>query len=312
MSKDPIHIHPSVAFALEEKKPIVSLESTLISHGMPYPLNLKTALSLEEIIRKNGAVPATIGIIEGKIKVGLTPHELEFMASSPNIPKVSRRDLPFVLSRKLNGATTVASTMIVSSQVGISVFVTGGIGGVHRNAKETFDISADLLELAKTDVAVVCAGVKSILDIGLTLEYLETQGVPVIGYKTNRFPAFFTRDSGFEVPCRVDSPIELAHMIKTKWDFNLSGGLVIANPIPEKYAMDEIIMKNAIDSALAEAETKHIRGKDITPFLLSHIKETTEGNSLKANIELVLHNAKLGAKLAVSLNHLRTNASHLG
>ncbi|WP_407060170.1 pseudouridine-5'-phosphate glycosidase [Caloranaerobacter sp. TR13] len=297
-----LEIHPEVEKAIKEGKPVVALESTIISHGMPYPQNVETAKKVEEIVRENGAIPATIGIIKGEIKVGLSEEEIEYMGKAENVFKVSRRDMPFIIAKKLDGATTVASTMIISALAGIKVFVTGGIGGVHRGAQETFDISADLMELANTNVAVVCAGAKSILDIGLTLEYLETHGVPVIGYKTDEFPAFYTRKSGFKVDYRVDSESELAKIIKTKWDLNLKGGLVVGNPIPKEYEMDYDIINKAIDDAIIEANEKGIKGKDITPFLLSKIKLITGGKSLESNIQLVYNNAVVGSKLAVELS----------
>lgn len=299
-----LQIHPEVQAALSANKPVVALESTIISHGMPYPQNIETAKQVEAIIRENGAIPATIGILNGKMKVGLTEEELNYMGKGTDILKVSRRDLPFVLAKKYNGATTVASTMIIAALAGINVFATGGIGGVHRGAQETFDISADLMELAHTNVAVVCAGAKSILDIGLTLEYLETHGVPVVGFETDDFPAFFTRKSGFSVDYRVDSAMELAQAMKAKWDLNLQGGLVIGNPIPKDYEMDNTIIDKAILDALHEAEELDIKGKEITPFLLSKIKSITEGKSLEANIQLVFHNAKIGAQIANAYSKL--------
>ncbi|WP_427340503.1 pseudouridine-5'-phosphate glycosidase [Caloranaerobacter sp. DY30410] len=299
-----LEIHPEVEKAIEKGKPVVALESTIISHGMPYPQNVETAKKVERIVRENGAIPATIGIIKGKLKVGLSEEEIEYMGKAKNVLKVSRRDIPFIIAKQLDGATTVASTMIISALAGIKVFVTGGIGGVHRGAQETFDISADLMELAKTNVAVVCAGAKSILDIGLTLEYLETHGVPVIGYKTDEFPAFYTRKSGFKVDYRVDSVSELAKIIKVKWDLKLKGGLVIGNPIPREYEMDYDIINKAIDDAIIEANEKGIRGKDITPFLLSKIKQITGGKSLESNIQLVYNNAVVGSKLAIELSKL--------
>ncbi|MGO1370516.1 MAG: pseudouridine-5'-phosphate glycosidase [Senegalia sp. (in: firmicutes)] len=298
-----IEIKEEVRKALEENKPVVSLESTIISHGMPYPQNVETARKVEEIVRENGSIPATIAILDGKIKVGLTDEELEYLGKAKNVVKASRRDLPFILAKKLNGATTVASTMIISDLVGIRVFATGGVGGVHRGAQQTFDISADLMELAHTNVAVVCAGVKSILDIGLTLEYLETQGVPVIGFATDEFPAFYTRKSGFNVDYRVDDTKELAKAIKTKWDLNLDGGLVISNPIPEEYEMDSEKINTAIENAVKEAEEKGIKGKETTPFLLSKIKDITQGKSLESNIELVYNNALVASKLAYDLSN---------
>jgi pseudouridine-5'-phosphate glycosidase len=304
MLKKYLEIHPEVDKALKENKPVVALESTIISHGMPYPQNVETALKVEEIIRENGGVPATIGIIDGKIKVGLSREEIEHMAKSKNVAKVSRRDIPFVISKKLDGATTVAGTMIAAGLAGIKVFVTGGIGGVHRGAEKTFDVSADLEELANTDVAVVCAGAKSILDIGLTLEYLETHGVPVVGFGTEEFPAFYTKRSGFSVDYRVDSPMELAAALKAKWDLNLKGGFVIGNPIPEEYEMDYDTINKAIENALEEAEKLGIKGKETTPFLLSKIKNITSGKSLESNIQLVYNNARVGAKLALELSKL--------
>lgn len=299
-----LEIHPNVEKALKENKAVVALESTIIAHGMPYPQNVETALKVEEIIRNNGAVPATVGIINGKIKVGLSTEEIEHMAKSKDVVKVSRRDIPFVISQKLDGATTVAGTMIAASLAGIKVFATGGIGGVHRGAEKTFDVSADLMELANTDVAVICAGAKSILDIGLTLEYLETHGVPVVGFKVEEFPAFYTRKSGFNVDYKVDSAKELAAAFKAKLDLKLKGGLVIGNPIPEEYEMDYDTINKAIEDALEEAEKLGIKGKEATPFLLSKVKSITDGKSLESNIQLVYNNAKVGAKLAVELSKL--------
>lgn len=296
-----ISIKEDVKKALEESKPVVALESTIISHGMPYPQNVKTALNVEKIIKDKGAIPATIAILDGQIKVGLSDEEIEYLGKANNVYKVSRRDLPFILSKELNGATTVASTMIIANLAGIKVFVTGGIGGVHRGAGKTFDISADLQELARTNVAVVCAGAKAILDLGLTLEYLETFGVPVVGFKTQEFPAFFTRTSGFNVDYKVDDEMELAKAIKTKWDLGLDGGIVVANPIPKEYEMNPIIINQAIEDALKEAEIKGIKGKEVTPFLLEKVKEITEGESLKSNVELVYNNARVGANLAIEL-----------
>ncbi|MDZ5473524.1 pseudouridine-5'-phosphate glycosidase [Bacillus sp. 31A1R] len=291
-----------VAEAREKNLPVVALESTIISHGMPYPQNVQTAKEVEEIIRQKGAVPATIAILNGKIKIGLSDEELEFLAQSKEVEKASRRDLPYLLANKKNGATTVSATMICAALADIKIFVTGGIGGVHREAETTMDISADLQELAQTNVAVVCAGAKSILDIGLTLEYLETHGVPVIGYKTDLLPAFYTRTSPFHVNYRVEDANETAKMLKTKWDLGLNGGVVIANPIPEKDALEESFITNIIEQALAEAKENNIAGKKVTPFLLGKVKELTEGASLTANIALVKHNAEVGAQIAVSLN----------
>lgn len=288
--------------AKKANKPVVALESTIISHGMPYPQNVQTAKEVEEIIRKNGAVPATIAILNGKIKIGLSDEELEFLAQSKDVEKASRRDLPYLVAKKKNGATTVAATMICAELAGIEVFVTGGIGGVHREAETTMDISADLQELAMTNVAVICAGAKSILDIGLTLEYLETHGVPVVGFETDVLPAFYTRTSPFNVNYRVDIADEAAEMIRTKWDLGLKGGVVIANPIPEKDALEEAFITGVIETALKEANENNISGKKVTPFLLGKVKELTEGRSLTANIALVKHNAEVGSKIAVSLN----------
>ncbi|EWG13152.1 pseudouridine-5'-phosphate glycosidase [Cytobacillus firmus] len=288
--------------AKKANKPVVALESTIISHGMPYPQNVQTAKEVEDIIRKNGAVPATIAILNGKIKIGLSDEELEFLAQSRDVEKASRRDLPYLVAKKKNGATTVAATMICAELAGIEVFVTGGIGGVHREAETTMDISADLQELAMTNVAVICAGAKSILDIGLTLEYLETHGVPVVGFETDVLPAFYTRTSPFNVNYRVDNAEEAAEMIRTKWELGLKGGVVIANPIPEKDALEEAFITGVIETALKEANENNISGKNVTPFLLGKVKELTEGRSLTANIALVKHNAEVGSKIAVSLN----------
>ncbi len=304
MKEEYIDIKPEVLEALNNGEAVVALESTIISHGMPYPENIETALNVEKIIRGEGATPATIAILGGRIKVGLNEEELEYLAKSKNVVKTSRRDIPFVISQKLDGGTTVAATMIIASLAGIKVFATGGIGGVHRNAQKTFDISADLQELASTNVAVVCAGPKSILDIGLTLEYLETNGVPVIGFKTDELPAFYSRRSGFKVDYRVDSAEELARAIKAKWDLGLEGGLVIGNPIPKEYEIDYEVINEAIEEALEEAEAIGVKGKEITPFLLSKVKDITKGKSLKANIQLVYNNAKVASQLAIELAKL--------
>lgn len=299
-----LDINPEVLEAIKSGKAVVALESTIISHGMPYPKNVETALNVEKIIRENGAVPATIAILGGKLKVGLTVDEIEYLGKAENVIKTSRRDIPFIVAKKLDGATTVASTMIIAALAGIKVFATGGIGGVHRGAQETFDISADLQELAHTSVAVVCAGAKSILDIGLTLEYLETQGVPVVGFGTEELPAFYTRRSGFKVDYRVDTEEELAAALKAKWDLGLEGGMVVANPIPAQYEMDYDTINEAINDAVKEAEEKGIKGKESTPFLLAKVKEITGGESLESNIQLVYNNAMVGAKLAVELSKL--------
>ncbi len=299
-----LEINPEIKKAIEIGKPVVALESTIISHGMPYPRNVETALNVEKIIRDNNAIPATIAILNGKLKVGLTKEEIEYLGKAENVIKTSRRDIPFIVAKKADGATTVASTMIIAALAGIRVFATGGIGGVHRGASETFDISADLEELAHTSVAVVCAGAKSILDIGLTLEYLETHGVPVIGYQTEEMPAFYTRKSGFKVDYKVDSPKEIADALRAKWDLGLKGGMVIANPIEEQYQMDYDTINCAIEKALKEASENGIRGKESTPFLLAKVKELTGGDSLESNIRLVYNNAELGAKIAVELSKL--------
>jgi pseudouridylate synthase len=298
-----LDIKEDVKQALLNNGPVVALESTIISHGMPYPQNVETALKMEEIIRENGAVPATIAILNGKLKVGLTNEEIDYLGRKGlDAIKTSRRDIPFIVERKQDGATTVASTMIIANMAGIKIFATGGIGGVHRGALETFDISADLQELANTDVTVVCAGAKSILDIGLTLEYLETYGVPVVGYQTNELPAFYTRKSGFDVNYRVDSVKELAAIIKTKSNIALKGGMVVANPIPAEYQMDHNTIETAIYEALSEADAKGIKGKDCTPFLLGKVKDVTGGASLDANIQLVYNNGRVAAQLAKQLS----------
>lgn len=300
-----LELSKEVDKALKLGKPVVALESTIISHGMPYPENVETALKVERIVRENGATPATIAIINGKLKAGLTSDEIEYLGKKGReITKVSRRDIPFIVSKKMDGATTVASTMIIAALAGIRVFATGGIGGVHREAQETFDISADLQELANTNVAVVCAGAKSILDLGLTLEYLETFGVPVVGYKTDELPAFYTRRSGFKLDYRLDTPEEIAKAIFVKWQLGLKGGVVVANPIPEEYEMDYDVINKAIEDALLEAKEKGIKGKETTPFLLAKVKEITGGKSLESNIQLVYNNAKLAAEIAVELSRM--------
>lgn len=295
---------PEVAAARAAGKPVVALESTIISHGMPYPQNVQMAREVEQLIRDAGAVPATIAIIGGKICIGLSSEQLEQLGTSPDAMKVSRRDLPFVVASHRLGATTVAATMICAALAGIKVFVTGGIGGVHRGAETSFDISADLQELARTSVAVVCAGVKSILDIGLTLEYLETHGVPVIGVGQQGFPAFFTRESGFQADFQMDGALEQASFIQTKWALGLAGGVVVANPVPEASAMPKDEIDRITDQALAEAGQRGVTGKAVTPFLLSRIKELTGGRSLATNIALVKHNAVVGARLAIALHDL--------
>jgi pseudouridine-5'-phosphate glycosidase len=300
-----LDINSEVAEALVRGEAVVALESTIISHGMPYPQNVETALEVEKIVRNAGAVPATVAILNGRLKAGLSREEIEYLGKATGVVKTSRRDIPFVVSKALDGATTVASTMIIAALAGIRVFATGGIGGVHRGAAQTFDISADLQELAHTDVAVVCAGPKSILDIGLTLQYLETFGVPVVGYGTDELPAFYSRKSGFPVDYRVDSAEALAAALKTKWDLGLRGGLLVANPIPEEDAMDLETVTKAIDAAVAEAGSAGVTGKELTPFLLSRVKELTGGESLHSNIRLVYNNARVAALLAVALAKLR-------
>lgn len=300
-----ISIKPEVREALEKGMPVVALESTIISHGMPYPMNVESAKNSERIVRENGAVPATIAVIKGVIKVGLTDEELDYMGRTKGVAKVSRRDMAAIVAKGLDGATTVATTMLASGMVGIKVFATGGIGGVHRNAQETFDISADLQELANTDVAVICAGAKSILDIGLTLEYLETQGVPVLGYQTEDFPNFYTRKSGFRVDYRIDSPVEAANILRTKWDLKLRGGVVIANPIPVEYEMDYGYITDSINKALDEAGRLGIKGKETTPFLLSKLHKDTEGKSLESNMKLVYNNVDIASKIACEFSRIK-------
>ena len=297
-----LDVSPEVAAAIAEGRPVVALESTIISHGMPYPQNGETALKVESIIRENGAVPATIAILGGRLKAGLTPEEIEYLGKKGHdVTKASRRDLAVLVSRKEDGATTVTTTMMIAYMAGIRIFATGGIGGVHRGAQTTMDISADLEELAQTPVMVVCAGAKSILDLGLTLEYLETHGVPVIGYGTKELPAFYTRKSGFGVDYELDSPQELAAAFKASMDMGLKGGMLVTNPIPEEYSMDPAVINKAIDEAIAQANAQGIHGKESTPFLLAKVKELTGGDSLDSNIQLVFNNARLAAKTAVEL-----------
>ena len=294
-----LEISPEVKSALAEGRPVVALESTIISHGMPYPQNVETAMNVEKIVRETGALPATIAIIGGKLKAGLSADEIEYLGKKGyDVTKASRRDLPVLVARGEDGATTVATTMIIAAMAGIKVFATGGIGGVHRGAEVTMDISADLEELARTPVLVVCAGAKSILDLGLTLEYLETKGVPVIGYGTDELPAFYTRKSGFGVDYRLDTPDEIAAAFRAKLEMGLAGGMLVTNPIPEPYSMDPDVINKAIDEAVAEANVKGIRGKQTTPFLLAKIKDITGGDSLASNIRLVYNNAALAAQVA--------------
>lgn len=295
-----------VQSALSENRPVVALESTIISHGMPYPQNVETALQVEKVIRDQGAAPATIAILNGRLKAGLSREEIEQLGRAGTaVTKASRRDIPFLVTKKSHGATTVAATMIIAEMAGIKVFATGGIGGVHRDAPVSMDISADLQELARTNVAVVCAGAKSILDLSLTLEYLETYGVPVIGYQTTAFPAFYTRESGLEVDYRLDSPESVAQAMHAKWNLDLNGGLVIANPIPEEAALAKKWIDVVIDQAISEASGRGITGKDLTPFLLSRIEQLSKGKSLKANIQLVLNNVALAAKIAKAYRDLK-------
>ncbi|MEE3046959.1 MAG: pseudouridine-5'-phosphate glycosidase [Pseudomonadota bacterium] len=298
---DYIDIAPEVAAALASGKPVVALESTIISHGMPYPQNLETAQAVEQDVRDNGAIPATIAVIGGRCKIGLSPEELEYFAKGTDILKLSRRDIPYCIAKKRDGATTVSATMILAEKAGIRVFATGGIGGVHRDLAGNFDVSADLTELGKTSVAVVCAGAKAILDIPKTLEHLETLGVPVIAYGTDEFPAFYSVESGHKAPLRLDSPEDLAAFLKSKWEFGLEGGVVIGNPPEADKALAREAIEGAIDDALAEAQKKGIHGRDVTPFLLARVTQLTEGKSLEANIALVRNNARLGAKIAVAM-----------
>lgn len=297
-----LDISPEVQQALAEGRPVVALESTIISHGMPYPKNVETAMLVEQTIRENGAVPATIAILGGRLKAGLSPEEIEYLGKSGrDVAKVSRRDLPMIVARGADGATTVTTTMIIAHMAGISVFATGGIGGVHRGAETTMDISADLEELAQTPVMVVCAGAKAILDLGLTLEYLETKGVPVIGYGTDELPAFYTRESGLGVDARADAPEELAAMFVAQRGMGLKTGMLVANPIPAEYAMDKATIDAAIDQAMRELREQGIHGKETTPFLLARVVELTGGDSLESNIQLVLNNARLASRTAAAL-----------
>lgn len=300
-----LDIAPEVQQALADGRPVVALESTIISHGMPYPKNVETALLVEQTLRDNGAVPATIAILGGRLKAGLSKEEITYLGKSGRkVAKVSRRDLPVICARGADGATTVTTTMMIAHMAGISVFATGGIGGVHRGAEKTMDISADLQELANTPVCVVCAGAKSILDLGLTLEYLETQGVPVLGLRTDELPAFYCRTSGFKLDYNCKDEETVAKIMKAKWDIGLKGGAVVGNPIPEQYAMDPNYMNGIIDKAVAQANAEHIHGKAITPYLLAHIKDMTEGKSFAANLELAYNNAHAASKIAVAYSKL--------
>ena len=293
-----IDISPEILNAIKKKLPIVALESTIISHGMPYPKNIETAIMVEETVRANDAIPATIAIIKGRIKVGLTRDEIDFLATNDEVQKVSRRDLAVAVAQKTSGSTTVASTMIIASLAKIAVFATGGIGGVHRGAENTLDVSADLEELSKTNVCVVCAGAKAILDIGLTLEYLETKGVPVIGYKTLDLPAFYSTKSGFKVDYRIDTAADIAQILKTKWDLSIDGGVLVTIPMPQEFELTLDVMNKAINEAITQADSENIIGKDITPYLLSKVNELTHGESLEANMKLIKNNAALAAKIA--------------
>ena len=296
-----LDVNPEVAEAVAAGRPVVALESTIISHGMPYPQNVETALNVERIVRENGAVPATIAILGGRLKAGLTADEITYLGKAgTNVTKASRRDLPVIVAKGMDGATTVTTTMIIAHMAGINIFATGGIGGVHRGAETTMDISADLEELAGTPVMVICAGAKSILDLGLTLEYLETHGVPVIGYGTKELPAFYTRRSGFSVDYRLDSPEELAAAFKAQRELGMKGGMLVTNPIPEEYAMDYDVINHAIDDAIAESRKDGIHGKATTPYLLAKVKDITGGDSLASNIRLVYNNATLAARTAAA------------
>lgn len=304
-SSDLLDIAPDVAEALDSGRPVVALESTIISHGMPYPANVETAFKVEQTVRQAGAVPATLAVVAGRMVAGLSADQIDELGRrGQKVAKVSRRDLPLVMAAGDWGATTVASTMIIAALAGIRVFATGGIGGVHRGAAESFDISADLQELARTSVAVVCAGAKSILDLKLTLEYLETHGVPVVGYRTNELPAFFTRESGLAVDRRFDEAADIARALHLKWSVGLAGGMVIANPIPQASAMPRAVIDAAIEQALGEAREQGVQGKDSTPFLLARVRELTGGDSLASNIQLVLNNARLAASIATALCQL--------
>ncbi len=297
-----LDVAPEVREALAAGRPVVALESTIISHGMPYPQNVQTALEVEKIVRENGAVPATVAILGGRLKVGITNEEIDYLGKKGlDVIKTSRRDVPVLVAKGEDGAATVATTMLISAMAGVTVFATGGIGGVHRGAEVTMDISADLEELAMTPVLVVCAGAKAILDLGLTLEYLETKGVPVIGYQTDELPAFYTRESGFGVDYRLDTPAEVAKAWKTKRELGMKGGMLVTNPIPEEYSMDAVYINKCIDEALGEAKAQGIKGKETTPFLLAKVKDITGGDSLDANIQLVYNNASLAAQIAAEM-----------
>ncbi len=301
MLRIPLDMNPEVADARSEGRPVLALESTIISHGMPYPENVETALRVEEIARQEGAVPATVAIINGRLKAGLSSDEIDLLGKrGTEVSKASRRDIPILIAGGKDGATTVAATMIIAALAGIRIFATGGIGGVHRGAEKSFDISADLEELSRTEVAVVCAGVKSILDIPLTLEYLETRGIPVLGYRTDRLPSFYSVDSGYPVDHRVEEPAEIARIMNAQWNTGMGGGMIIAQSVPEEMAMEESVISSAIEEALKEADQRGVSGRDITPFLLGKVKDLTGGESLKSNIALVENNVRLGARTAAS------------
>jgi pseudouridine-5'-phosphate glycosidase len=306
---DYLAIHPEVAEALQARKAVVALESTIISHGMPYPRNVETARLVEQTLRDGGAIPATIAVLDGRIRIGLTDDDLEHLATSKSVIKVSRRDLPVALATRADGATTVAATMICAALAEVPVFATGGIGGVHRGAESTLDISADLDELAVTNVAVVCAGAKAILDLPKTVEYLETRGVPVLGYGTDELPAFYTRNSGIKLASRCDDPLTAARILRAKWQLGLKGGVVIANPIPQSAALDQEMVDGAIAQALADADAQGVSGKEVTPFLLSRLEELTGGASLEANIALVRNNASVAASIAHAYAELNTETA---
>ncbi|MBS1653924.1 MAG: pseudouridine-5'-phosphate glycosidase [Bacteroidetes bacterium] len=299
-----LQIHPEVEKAIAENKPIVALESTIISHGMPFPENVKTALAVEDVVRQNGAIPATIAILNGKCYVGLTKEEIEYFGNAKDVWKVSLRDMPYVISKKLTGATTVAATMRIAAMAGIKIFVTGGIGGVHRGAEKTMDISADLTEMAHTSVAVISAGVKSILDIERTLEYLETKGIPVVTFRQKEFPSFYSRSSGINSPLQLNTPEEIAQLLKTKWELGLNGSVLIANPVPAVQEVPSEIIEEYITEALDAAALNGIKGKEVTPYLLKYIADRSHGESLEANIALIKHNARLGAEIATSFSAL--------
>lgn len=299
MSNDYLNIHPEIQEAINNNKPIVALESTIISHGMPWPKNVETAMMVEDTVRQEGAIPATIAIRDGKCLIGLSTESLEYFGKAKEVWKVSLRDMPFVISNRLPGATTVAATMRIASMAGIKIFATGGIGGVHREAENTMDISADLTEMSNTDVAIVSAGVKSILDIGLTLEYLETMGIPVITYGQDEFPSFYSAKSGFKSPLRIDETNQIASMLKVKWELGLKGSVLIANPVPKQFEVDSTLIEIYIKNALEDAAKNKVKGKDVTPFILKVIAEKSNGESLEANIALIKNNAKLAAKIAV-------------